>query len=68
MPVNIYGGGARTNANGLRFEQETSLEEALLNAGYSINDMIVGVIKILIHVRYIWQKHYSKMFGNKNHN
>ena len=38
MPVNIYGGGARTNANGLRFEQETSLEEALLNAGYSIND------------------------------
>ncbi len=38
MPINRYGGGARTNANGLRFEQETSLKEALLNAGYIIDD------------------------------
>ena len=38
MPANIYGGGARTNVNGLRFEQETSLEEALINAGYRITD------------------------------
>lgn len=38
MTINIYGGGARTNKNGLHFEQETSLEEALLNAGYRITD------------------------------
>lgn len=38
MPVNIYGGGARTNKNGLRFEQETSLEDALLNKGYTITN------------------------------
>ena len=34
MAVNIYGGGANTNANGLKFEQETSLSEALNAAGY----------------------------------
>ena len=38
MPINIYGGGARTNENGLRFEQETSLEHALINAGYTITN------------------------------
>lgn len=38
MSKNIYGGGNRTNANGLKFEQETSLNDALLNLkGYSIN-------------------------------
>lgn len=36
MPINIHGGGAHTNENGLRFEQETSLEHALINAGYTI--------------------------------
>lgn len=36
MPINIYGGGARTNENGLKFEQETSLADALYNAGYTI--------------------------------
>lgn len=35
MAINTYGGGARTNRNGLRFEQETSLEQALCTAGYS---------------------------------
>lgn len=38
MAINIYGGGANTNANGLRFEQETSLSEALVNAGYLIRN------------------------------
>ena len=38
MPINIHGGGARTNENGLRFEQETSLEHALINAGYTITN------------------------------
>ena len=37
MPINTHGGGARTNANGLRFEQETSLESALKSAGYTID-------------------------------
>lgn len=38
MAVNKYGGGARTNINGLNFEQETSLEESLLNAGYIVTE------------------------------
>ena len=38
MVVNIYGGGANTNVNGLRFEQETSLYEALRNAGYIVKN------------------------------
>lgn len=34
---NKFGGGARTNINGLNFEQTTSLDEALTNAGYNVN-------------------------------
>ena len=34
---NIYGGGARTNTNGLHFEQTTSLEDALKNARYNVH-------------------------------
>ena len=33
---NTHGGGARTNLNGLHFEQTTSLDAALTNAGYTI--------------------------------
>ncbi len=33
---NIYGGGAQTNKNGLAFEQTTSLDNALIDAGYKI--------------------------------
>lgn len=36
--ANIYGGGARTNLNGLHFEQTTSLNDALINAGYNIKN------------------------------
>lgn len=43
MAINIYGGGARTNEFGLQFEQETSLKDALLDAGYSINDR--GIVR-----------------------
>lgn len=35
--ANRYGGGAQTNANGLKFEQTTSLNDALENAGYSLD-------------------------------
>lgn len=38
MAINTHGGGARTNVNGLRFEQETSLKEALLDAGYTVTE------------------------------
>ncbi len=34
--VNIYGGGAQTNKNGLLFEQETRLDDALIKAGYFV--------------------------------
>ena len=34
---NKYGGGALTNAHGLLFEQETSLNDALINGGYRIS-------------------------------
>lgn len=33
---NIFGGGAQTNINGLQFERDTSLDEALINAGYDV--------------------------------
>lgn len=33
---NTYGGGAKTNENGLTFEQVTSLDDALKNAGYHV--------------------------------
>lgn len=33
---NSFGGGARTNANGLLFEQTTSLDAALEGAGYRV--------------------------------
>lgn len=36
MAKNIYGGGSQTNANGLQFEQETSLSTSLANAGYIV--------------------------------
>lgn len=35
---NRFGGGARTNRNGLHFEQTTSLNNALINAGFEIRD------------------------------
>lgn len=38
MAINRYGGGSRTNANGLKFEQETSLKEAFERAGYSVSE------------------------------
>lgn len=41
MAVNIYGGGANTNRFGLQFEQETSLQAALMDAGYDIRDYTV---------------------------
>lgn len=33
---NKHGGGAQTNKNGLHFEQSTSLDNSLMNAGYEV--------------------------------
>lgn len=42
MPINQHGGGAQTNVNGLRFEQDTRLTTALLNIeGYTLNGNLV---------------------------
>lgn len=38
---NTHGGGARTNQNGLHFEQTTSLDDALIHAGYDVIDHAV---------------------------
>lgn len=36
--INTVGGGSQTNVNGLAFEQETTLEDALLKAGFILTD------------------------------
>lgn len=38
---NTHGGGARTNANGLKFEQTTSLNDALIAAGYQKKEHVI---------------------------
>ncbi len=41
MSINTHGGGAQTNANGLKFEQDTSLNNALIMKGFKINKFAV---------------------------
>ncbi|ASW43905.1 hypothetical protein [Clostridium isatidis] len=42
MAKNIYGGGKQTNINGLKFEQETDLQDALSNVpGYEIINNVI---------------------------
>lgn len=36
--ANIHGGGAKTNINGLKFEQATSLDESFTSAGYKVEN------------------------------
>lgn len=57
VSINIYGGGARTNANGLRFEQETSLADALNNVGYKITNRNIIKDKFGNCLGIIAQKH-----------
>lgn len=42
---NIYGGGATTNLNGLAFEQTSSLDDALVQAGFRIDNNRVYDVK-----------------------
>lgn len=75
MPINIYGGGATTNHNGLAFEQETSLRTAFENQGYTVlnneiflNRKVKGLITskhglyrdILIPNNILWSEILSK--------
>ena len=57
---NIYGGGARTNKNGLHFEQVTSLNKALGDAGYIIKSNEVYYNKELIGVSVPKKQLYTK--------
>ena len=36
--MNLHGGGAQTNINGLKFEQDTNIAQALSENGYSVDD------------------------------
>lgn len=57
---NIFGGGAQTNANGLQFERDTSLDEALINAGYSVeNNEVKDAEALLIGLSVQKNKLYS---------
>lgn len=56
---NRFGGGARTNANGLRFEQMTSLDSALLSVGYHLHNCNVYLNDELIGVSVPQRKLYS---------
>lgn len=61
--ANVYGGGARTNENGLLFEQETSLNEALCKAGYQIIDTKVFSNGELVGYSVPQRKLYSKFLS-----
>lgn len=64
--ANTHGGGARTNANGLHFEQTTSLDSALTSAGYKVRGCEVydGSRRIGLSV----QKHdFYRYFLEPNH-
>lgn len=57
---NIYGGGSKTNKNGLHFEQVTSLNKALGDAGYIIKSNEVYYNKELIGVSVPKKQLYTK--------
>ena len=64
--ANTHGGGARTNANGLHFEQTTALDTALTFAGYRVSGHTVydGTVKIGLSV----QKYdFYRYFLEPNH-
>ena len=68
---NTHGGGARTNKNGLHFEQTTSLDNALCNAGYKVTNYEVyrGSQKIGMSVpqKKLFDHEYSAWFYVLNH-
>lgn len=77
MARNIYGGGSKTNLNGLGFEQETSLTEAIIKIkGYTVkngdlyfNGSLVGIIagKNTLYTKLLIPKgvHYESILSKK---
>lgn len=66
---NIYGGGAQTNINGLQFERDTSLDEALINAGYNVeNYEVYDSQNLLIGLSVQKHKLYSIFLENNGIN
>ena len=63
--ANKYGGGAQTNANGLTFEQTTSLDDALKQAGDSLNGREVCKDGVKIGYSVPKQNLYSKFLSQK---
>lgn len=57
---NTSGGGAQTNANGLLFEQTTSLDTALENAGFTIDNYCVYDGEALVGMSVQKHKLYSE--------
>lgn len=47
MSKNIFGGGAKTNKNGLKFEQDTVIEKALSEANFDVDTNANTIIKDL---------------------
>ena len=62
---NRYGGGAQTNANGLLFEQTTSLDTALKEAGYEVEQCEVYNGERLIGMSVPQNKIYSHFLQGK---
>lgn len=58
--INKHGGGAQTNVNGLQFEQDTSLNTALINAGYIIQGISILKNNKLIGYSVAKHKLYSE--------
>lgn len=66
MSVNKSGGGNKTNINGLKFEQETSLNEALLCLkGYSIREHTILYNNKEIGLSVSQTKLYTKFLKEK---
>ena len=63
--ANKFGGGAQTNANGLKFEQTTSLDEALVSEGYSVKDHKIYLGSKLIGLSVPKHNLYSKFLEKK---
>ena len=65
--INTVGGGNQTNINGLAFEQATTLEESLLNAGFIVdeNDFVyIGEQKIgLLAEKHLFYKNFLEPNG-----
>lgn len=62
---NIHGGGANTNASGLKFEQETSLNSALESQGFRIEEHKVYFKNRLIGWSVGKRKLYTKFLNPK---